>query len=166
MNTKSITVQDLITDDDWEVWHFAKEQSPQALLDELEAADGDGLAARLTPTRVIRYGLWTGERLAGKVKYSQLRNFVDEIKRIYQGPSDEASVGLIRTDLVLFQIQLLHGLSRQAALDPFVTLLRGIIQRNETWLRSRADLDRFMALVDSITAHFEVLRPPKNDQDD
>lgn len=163
MSTKTISVADLIANDDWRAWH-GKQESAEALLVELEEGRG-GLAERLTPDRVIRYGLWTGEQLAGAVKYSQLRNFVDEVKRIYRGPADATNTERIRTDLVLFQIQLLHGLSRQKALKPFVVLLRGIIQNSETWLQSRADLDRLMALVDSITAHFEILRSPKTSDD-
>ncbi len=94
----------------------------------------------------------------GKVEYSQLRRFVDAIKEIDEIENWEQK----KTKLKLFQLQLVHGYSRQENLEPFYTVIKGIIAsdgliRQDDPDHFNEDFERFLALIDSITAYFEIM---------
>ena len=105
----------------------------------------------LTADKIIQYGQVIGSHCAvSKLKYSQLRRYVDEIKMIEQ-LSDRIN------KLKLFRINLLHGYSRQEKeLKPFYIFIDSLIKTNK--IKDDKDFETFTYLIDSITAHFEALR--------
>ncbi len=106
----------------------------------------------LTPDMIIEYGQVIGYKcFESKLKYSQLRRYVDEIKNI------EALASVERVSKIqLFRIPLLHGYSRQPEeLKPFFKFIDSIIKGNN--IQNDDDFENFVRLVDSITAHYEAL---------
>ncbi len=101
--------------------------------------------------KIIQYGQIIGYKCAeDKLKYSQLRRYVDEIKNIEQSENRIAK-------LKLFRIHLLHGYSRQAKeLESFYKFIDGIIKSST--VEDEKDFEAFVHLIDSITAHFEAFR--------
>ena len=138
---------------EWIAWYKEKKEANDILNEITNQPDGT-LCKRVLPEKVIWYGHRIGALLAKKekLKYSQLRRFVDALKEIDTVQDFDEK----KTQLTLFQIQLIHGLSRQKNLEPFVTVIKGIIE-DEKLIKEQADIERFMALVDSITAYFEIL---------
>ena len=110
----------------------------------------------LTSDQIIQYGQVIGWKCAvSKLKYSQLRRYVDEIKMIGQMP-DKIS------KLKLFRINLLHGYSRQEKeLKQFYIFIDGLIKSNK--IIDEEDFDAFSYLIDSITAHYEAFRGDSKD---
>lgn len=138
-------------DQEWQNW-FTTVESADQILAEIKNESGT-LAERIKPQQIIRYGHRLGFMLARekKLKYAQLRRFVDALKDIEAIEHLETK----KIKLKLFQVQLVHGLSRKEELEPFFTVIKGIIE-NDSLIRNDIDFDRFMSLVDSITAYFEV----------
>lgn len=105
----------------------------------------------LPAEKVIQLGQVIGEKcVKSKLKYSQLRRFVDEIKSIEM--SDDRI-----NKLKLFRIPLLHGYSRQPdALKPFYQFVDGLIKLNK--IQDDEDFEKFVLIIDAITAVYEALR--------
>ncbi|RXK84874.1 type III-A CRISPR-associated protein Csm2 [Chlorobaculum sp. 24CR] len=110
----------------------------------------------LPADKIVQYGLVIGYKCKeSKLKYSQLRRYVDEIKTI------EQSLDKINK-IKFFRIPLLHGYSRQKEqLEPFYQFVDGIIKSNK--IQEENDFKAFVNLIDSITAHFEAFREDNND---
>lgn len=136
---------------EWQQW-FKSITSAGEIINEIRNESGT-LAERIKPQQIIRYGHRLGFMLARekKLKYSQLRRFVDALKDIEAIEHLETK----KIKLKLFQVQLVHGLSRKEELEPFFTVIKGIIE-NDSLILTDPDFDRFMSLVDSITAYFEI----------
>jgi len=153
MGTPPLKPKDLIPEDDttWNGWYNSN-KSAQDILGEIKNQDTNRtFTQRVLPQQIIWYGHRIGAILANnKLKYAQLRRFVDALKDI--AALDDWNKKLI--ELTLFQVQLVHGYSRKAELEPFFTVIKGIIEKD--WIKSSEDFERFMALIDSITAHFEI----------
>lgn len=154
--TKSTTFTDplnpmLVPEDDkeWREW-FKETRDASKIMEEIDQCGGDTLAQKILPRQIIMYGHWLGYMLAIKLKYAQLRRFVDALKDIERKGDLETR----KKRLTLFQIQLVHGLSRQKALEPFFIIIKGIIHLDI--IKNEEDFERFMSLVDSITAYFEI----------
>lgn len=139
------------SDSKWINWYNSVRNERQ-ILNEIEALSGS-LAERIKPQKVIWYGHRLGHLLAErKLKYAQLRRFVDALKEIEAIETLETK----KVKLTLFQVQLIHGLSRKEELEPFFIVVKGIIANADELILTEEDFARFIALIDSITAYFEV----------
>lgn len=129
-----------------------KQQSPEKIVESIIESQLGAISA----DKIIQYGQVIGYKCEkSKLKYSQLRRYVDEIKTIEQS-SDKIN------KIKLFRIQLLHGYSRQKEqLEPFYKFVDGMIKSNK--IQNEKDFERFVNIVDSITAHYEAFRDNNND---
>jgi CRISPR type III-A-associated protein Csm2 len=140
------------------------EESWVSAVNEMKSQSPKKLVANITEPRlgslpadkIVQYGLVIGFQCKdSKLKYSQLRRYVDEIKTIEQS-SDKIN------KIKLFRIQLLHGYSRQKEqLEPFYQFVDGLIKSNK--IQEEKDFTSFVDLIDSITAHFEAFRDDNNE---
>ena len=152
--------EELILDEDWKKWYSSVEINSKKnkdfseyILKEIKAnfSDSEKLANGLFPKQINYYGHKMGFILVeNKLKYSQLRRFVDALKTIDNISDWETK----KFKVELFPIQLVHGLARKEELEPFVILIKGIIERD--WIKETDDFETLLSLVDSITAYFEV----------
>lgn len=120
-------------------------------IDSLTAEFPEERLQKLDADKIIQYGLIIGYKCAhAKLKYSQLRRYVDEIKNFEQL---EDKINRLK----MFRVHLLHGYSRQPTeLEPFYKLIDTIIKSNK--VEDEKDFETFIHLIDSITAHFEAFR--------
>jgi len=120
-------------------------------IDSLTAEFPEERLQKLEADKIIQYGLVIGYKCANaKLKYSQLRRYVDEIKNFEHSEDKIAR-------LKMFRVHLLHGYSRQPTeLEPFYKFIDGIIKSNK--VEDEKDFEAFVHLIDAITAHFEAFR--------
>ncbi len=157
---------------EWRTW-FNNKNKAEELLAEITRLNAP-LSNSLFPNKVLQYGHWIATMLTGYppklegdknegVKYSQLRRFVNGLKDIAQIKMWTEQEQKLR----MFQVHLVHGYSRQESLEPFYTVIQGIIANNGL-IRShpkeafQADFLRLMDLVDAITAYYEILKTKEN----
>lgn len=136
-----------------------QDESWKKAVNAIKTQDGDKIIqsipetkfSKVSPEKIIQFGQVIGNQCVdSKLKYSQLRRFVDEIKSIEMA-DDKIN------KLKLFRIPLLHGYSRQpVALKPFYQFVDGLIKSNK--IQDDDDFENFVRVIDSITAHFEALR--------
>ncbi len=123
--------------------------------------NGSELASNLTRINlekidagsIVKYGQIIGYKaFSEKLKYSQLRRYVDEIKSFENLENIEQKISQIK----LLRIALLHGYSRQSEkMKTFYDFIDTIIKADK--IKSEDDFVCFLKLIDSITAHFEAL---------
>lgn len=145
-----------LLDGSGEVWVNAVNEMKNQSSKKLVANIIEPRLVSLPADKIVQYGLVIGYKCKeSKLKYSQLRRYVDEIKTIEQS-SDKIN------KIKLFRIQLLHGYSRQKEqLEPFYQFVDGLIKSNK--IQEEKDFKAFVDLIDSITAHFEAFRDDNND---
>lgn len=129
-----------------------KQQLPEKLVENIIEPQLGSISA----DKIIQLGQVIGYKCKEKkLKYSQLRRYVDEIKTIEQS-SDKIN------KIKFFRIQLLHGYSRQKEqLEPFYKFVDGLIKSNK--IQNEKDFEKFVNIIDSITAHYEAFRDNNND---
>lgn len=145
----------LMTEEGKAFFESSKSKDPKVIVDEfvqiITAKMGatKKLSTGLFPKQINQFGHLIGYKLAQKVKYSQLRRFVDAFKDL----EIETDFPKRQNKLNLFPIYLIHGYSRKEELYLFTHLLNHIIQ-NE-WIKEPDDFETLMDLVDAITAYFQ-----------
>ena len=154
--------KDLICTDDWKKWFDENINIVPTLLSDLilkeirrnlNSISSPRLYLGLFPQQIIMYGHLIGAKLEGeKLKYSQLRRFVDALKEIDNLKNWQDKLYKIN----LFPIYLVNGAARQDKLLLFTSTINGIIMNN--WIIEQEDFDTLLQLVDSITSYFGSFR--------
>lgn len=118
------------------------------------------LSMGLFPKQINIWGLIIAERLySEKLKYSQLRRFVDALKEIDNLNNWESK----KNKISLFPIYLINGYARQKNLKLFSFLLSEIIEKD--LIKEPEDFIAMLNLIDSITSYFKVLSEEENTND-